>query len=443
VSVTGAVRETGLLRPGQRLVVLISGGCDSVCLIDVAATLCGCEQLRALHVNYGLRGPDSDADETLVRSLCGELGVALEVLRAPAPPRPGNLQAWARDLRYGAATRLALSRDARVATGHTASDQVETILYRLAASPGRRALLGMPVEDGLLVRPLLGVTREQTRQHCLERDLAWREDATNASADYARGRVRRDLVPALREVHPAAELNTLRSAELLREEAAVLDEVVSTALAGRDRIALAHLAELPPALARLVVVRLAEDAAGELVPGVGARVAELLRLGRHGGSAELDVGGGVRAVVEYGVLRMERAGGEPRLEPVAFAVPGSVRFGAWEIDCAIGPARPDDVAWAGGERWAGVLDADALGAELTVRRWRNGDRIAPLGLDGTKSLADLFSDRRVPRAERHRVPVVEAAGTIAWIPGVATAERFRVSAATRRTARMTARPHPA
>jgi tRNA(Ile)-lysidine synthase len=231
--------------------------------------------------------------------------VPLAVERAARPDdAPGNLQAWARDVRYAAAARLAAAAGpgARVAAAHTATDQAETILYRLAASPGRRALLGMPARSGRLVRPLLGVTREETAAWCRERGLGWREDATNASDRYARGRVRGGLVPALRAVHPAAERNVLRTAELLRDEAEVLDVVVGTALAGRDWIAVEHLAALPRALARLVVRRLAEDATGELCARAPGRLDEILALG----DGALDLGAGARAVVDGGVLRCER-----------------------------------------------------------------------------------------------------------------------------------------
>jgi tRNA(Ile)-lysidine synthase len=433
MSVFEEVRATGMLEQGDAVVVMVSGGCDSVCLLDVARELCGAQQLLALHVNYALRGEESEQDERFVRELCAGMGIELEVARAPAPPaEAGNLQAWARDLRYSAATRLALARDARVASGHTSSDQVETVLYRLAASPGRRALLGMPARDGRLIRPLLGLTREQTRTHCLERGLRWREDSSNASDRYTRARVRKRVVPALRELHPAAEANLLRTTELLRDEAAVLEEVVSTALSGRRRIALARLAQLPPALARLVVIRLAEDAAGKLIPGIGDRVGELLVLAPEGGSAELHIGGGVRALVEYGVLRFAPlgAGAEPP-EPVTLPVPGEVRFGAWRLACRI---EPDPGFAASGA----LFDADALGALLTVRGWRAGDRVAPAGLRGTKTLADLFGEHRVPKAERLTVPVVVAGEQIAWVPGLAAGEPFGVTTATRRTALLSA-----
>jgi tRNA(Ile)-lysidine synthase len=294
------VRETGLLAPGAPVVVLLSGGRDSVCLLDVAVRLAGREAVGALHVNYGLRA-GAGGDEELCRALCARFDVALSLHAAQRPEGSGNLQAWARDVRLGAGARLALERGAHLATGHTASDQAETVLYRLAASPGRRALLGMAEREGGLLRPLLRVTREETAAHCTARGLMWREDASNDDPAYARNRARAGLVPALRELHPAAERNVVRTAELLRDEAAVLDEVVETALAGRDHIAVAHLAALPPALARLVVRRLAEDAAGRLCARAPARLPDILALG----DGALDLGDGARAVVSDGLLRVE------------------------------------------------------------------------------------------------------------------------------------------
>ncbi|MDQ3676603.1 MAG: tRNA lysidine(34) synthetase TilS [Actinomycetota bacterium] len=295
------VRPTGLLRAGAPVVVLLSGGRDSVCLIDLAVRIAGADAVSALHVNYGLR-EQAAADERHCRALCEQLGVALEVEAVERPQDAGNLQAWARDVRLGAGARAAGARGAQLAAGHTATDQAETILYRLAASPGRRALLGMPERDGLLVRPLLRFTRAQTVAHCTARGLAWREDASNDDLAYARNRARANLVPALRELHPAAEANVVRTAQLLREEAAVLDEVVATALAGRDRIEVAHLAALPPALARLIVRRLAEDAAGRLCARAPGRLDDILALD----DGALDLGDGARAVVDGGVLRVER-----------------------------------------------------------------------------------------------------------------------------------------
>ncbi len=338
-----SVREGGLLAPddrtpvrdggrvgGRPILVMLSGGRDSTCLLDVAVALLGADAVSALHVNYGLREQAGD-DERHCAAFCRQLGVELHVVhadprQAPGAPAtrqpgdrdaarsgaaPGNLHAWARELRYAEANRLAERSDALIATGHTASDQLETILYRLAASPGRRALLGMVAGEGRLIRPLLGVSREHTAAYCRERGLRWREDASNDDPQYARARVRGSLVPALRSIHPAAEGNVLRTAALLREETELLERLVDDELAGAAGVSVERLRELPAALARMVVVRLAEDATGSYVPQAGDRVQEILALaGRspigRGGRAELHVGGQAGAVIEDGRLTMVR-----------------------------------------------------------------------------------------------------------------------------------------
>jgi tRNA(Ile)-lysidine synthase len=301
-AIEALVRAEGLLRADGPVVVLFSGGRDSVALLDLAVRISGVHHTAALHVNYGLRASAAE-DEAHCVALCGDLGVELTV-RRPASPSRGNVQGWARDVRYGEATRLAEERGgADIAAGHTATDQVETVLYRLASSPSRRALLGMRARDGALIRPLLGLTREQTTVYCEARGHAYVDDPTNDSDAYARNRARRELVPALRRLHPAAEANVLALLEILRDEAGVLDALVDEALAGRDRIALDELAAMPRALARLLVQALADRAAGGPASGTARRLAEIQAMGTD---AILDLPLGVRAVTEAGVLRFER-----------------------------------------------------------------------------------------------------------------------------------------
>jgi tRNA(Ile)-lysidine synthase len=294
------VRADRLLAPARPALVLLSGGRDSTCLLDLAVRIAGAGPVGALHVNYGLRDA-ADADERHCAELCSRLGVELEV-RHPRRPETGNLQAWARDQRYGAAAELAVARGADVAAGHTATDQVETILYRLASSPSRRALYGMSPREGRLVRPLLSFTREQTGAYCRERGLRWCEDETNSTDKYARGRVREGLVPALEAVHPGAISNVIALASVLRDEGAVLDAFVEETLEGRDRIELARLRALPVALARLVLQRLADGAAGGPAPGTARRADEVMAL-RDDAALDLPQ---VRALVERGMVRFVR-----------------------------------------------------------------------------------------------------------------------------------------
>ncbi|HET7455162.1 MAG TPA: tRNA lysidine(34) synthetase TilS [Solirubrobacterales bacterium] len=301
------VEAGGLLAGPEPLLVMLSGGRDSVCMLDLAVRARGAGAVGALHVNFGLR-EEADGDERFCRELCERLGAKLEVERASRPEGAGNLQGWAREVRYAAAERLAQASGATILTGHTADDQVETILYRLASSPSRRALLGMRPRDGRLARPLLGTTRAETTAYCEERGLAWRDDASNEEGGYRRNLLRRELIPELERIHPAARENVLRTAALLREEAELLDSLVDAELAGGEgaapgTIRHARFAELHPALRRLVLQRLADEAAGRPVAGA-ARFADQVASLTRGGSV-LDLGNGVRAVLEAGVLRAE------------------------------------------------------------------------------------------------------------------------------------------
>jgi len=401
--VLAAARDSGLVRAGEPLLVMVSGGGDSVALLDIAVRLGA--SVTALHVNYGLR-EGAESDEELVRELAGRLEVPLHV-RQVTLPAEGNLQELARDARYSLAEQLA---EGDYAAAHTASDQAETVLYRLAVSPGSRALHGMAPRRGRLVRPLLEVTRTEVRDHLRARGLEWREDPSNADRRFARARIRHDVLDALRELSPAAERTIAETARQLREEAELLDAAVAEALeelGGGPALSLDALREFPAALQRLVLRSLAGRTLSR------EELTRLLAVGNQG-TVSLDLGGGLRAVAEYGTLRFSRAADAEPPAPVELAVPGRARFGDWELEARL--EGPGDVA---------VTD---LGPAVTVRAWRDGDRMRPAGLGGTKSLQDLFTDRKVPRALRRTLPVVESGGEIVWVAGVAVDERFASAA---------------
>ena len=178
-----------------------------------------------------------------------------------------------------------------------------------------------------MIRPLLGWTREETAAYCRERGLAWREDASNESDAFARNRIRNELLPALRSIHPAAEANILRTLEILRDEAEVLDALIDT------DPSVERIAALPPALRRLTVQAIAGEGS------VGARADEILALGAGGGTATLDLGGGLRAVVEYGRLRFDHGPPAPP-EPARLPVPGARVFGTGRVTCELVRRRP-------------------------------------------------------------------------------------------------------
>jgi len=420
-ALTQTVRDSGLAAEGTRGVVLVSGGADSAAVAAGLAGALGADAVTALHLNYRLR-PDSDRDEATARELCELLGIELLVEHPELDP--GNVQAAARDARYAAAERVRRERSLDwIATGHTRTDLAETVIYRLSSSPGRRALLGLRPRRGAVIRPLLEVTRETARSLVNAAGLPFGDDPSNEEPLYARNRIRNEVLPVLREVGADPEGAIAETQAELSEESELLDRLAERMLRESGAVAAGAISretleELDPALRRLALRRLAELAAGGQVPLGRSRAALIWELVGKPEGGVVELGGGVEAHVEHGHVRFS-AGPEPEAPEATLTVPGECRFGAWALRADLETGVPP----ADGPEHA-VLDPDCLGGRLTVRGWREGDRMRPLGLSGTKTLQDLFIDRKVPRSLRHSLPVVLAGREIAWIAGVAVSEDF-------------------
>jgi tRNA(Ile)-lysidine synthase len=433
-----AIRASDLVPDGSSGVVLISGGADSACVAAGLAAVVARDRLVALTLDYRLR-ESSGQGVAACQDLCKRLGIEL-VVETPTLGS-GNLQAEARDARYAAAERLRARRGADwIATGHTRTDLAETLLYRLATSPGRRALLGLPARRGRIIRPLLSLGREDTRRLAAEAGLPFVDDETNLDPRFARNRIRSEVLPALHSLSDAAERNIAETRAELAEEAEALERATREALdaagagAGATAVRLEDLDREPTAVRRLALRILASRAAAREVALGRERAAEIERLARSPEGGEVDLGRGLRAVCEQGFVSFGFRLDEPAPEPASLAVPGHCRFGRWEIRAELrsAPVTPEGPELA-------TLDAAALGGEVLVRAWREGDQIRPLGMEGTKSLQDLFTDRHVPRSLRRTLPVVVAGERIAWIAGVAVSEEFRIEPGTREIAVLSAR----
>ncbi len=440
-----AILGSRLVGPGSRGVVMVSGGADSACLAAGLVEVAGRANMEALHINYGLRD-DSDRDEAVCRQLCARLRIDLRVERPKLGP--GNTQAGAREARYDAAERLRNSAGAKwIATGHTRSDLAETVLYRMTTSPGSRALLGLAPRNGRVVRPLLALGREQTRAVAGDIGLPYKDDPSNEDPRYARTRIRHEVLPVLREMNPAVERNIAATWAELSEEADALEGFAQDALLaagvidGETAIRADALSSLHPAIRRIALRRLARWALGRSSALGAVRAAEVWRVACRPEGGVVELSGGLMAICESGWIRFEA---EPRpadqeaikisrAATVGLPVPGVCSWGSWSLQAEVrdGIVRPSGPDLA-------TLDSDALGSDLGVRCWREGDRIRPLGLGGTKSLQDLFTDHRVPRSIRHSVPLVVAGDRIAWVPGLAVSEDFRIRPTTRSATVITA-----
>ena len=304
----GAVARGRLLAPGEPVVALVSGGADST-LLACALHALG-HPLETLHVAHALRGSASVADADACRALAAALGVPHRELDGAVAPGPG-MEARARERRRAAASSVRAGR--AVATGHTRDDRIETILYRLAASPGSAAFAALPAADGEgRVRPLLELGRDEVRAALHAAGIPWRDDPSNDDRLHARNRVRLDLLPAFRSLHPAADANLLRTAVLLAEDDAALDEVAAGLLAGRDELAAAAVAAAPAAVVRRALRRLAGFPAPR--PVAAERVIALARA--HAGAGSVPLGAGRIAERRYDRIAIVR-GGRRRLRPRA------------------------------------------------------------------------------------------------------------------------------
>jgi tRNA(Ile)-lysidine synthase len=331
-----------------------------------------------------------------------------------------------------------------IATGHTRSDVAETVVYRLAKSPGSRALLGMSPRAGRVIRPLLSLSREETRALASAASLPWIDDATNSDPAFARNRIRAEVLPALAEFSPETERNIAETRAELSEEAALLERVAYEALeragtsASETRLDARALRVWEPALQRLALRSLAERAAGRQVALGRARAAQIARIASEPEGGEIQLSGGISAICEAGFVSFrvsDPLDAAPAPAPGLLTLPGRCEVGEWEVRAELHPAP---VTPAGPE--LATLDAAALGEPLHVRTWLEGDRIRPLGMDGSKTLGDLFADRGVPRSQRTRVPIVTCGDRVAWVAGVAVSDDFRLGADTTAAAVITARP---
>lgn len=390
------------------MLAMVSGGPDSTCLMHLLAGLHD-GPVGVLAVDHGLRAEARDEARAVIDA-ARAMGLAAH-LAAPAPAPGAGVQERAREARLAAARRVAAEGGyARIATGHTATDQAETVLFRLARGAGRTGALGMAPQRGAFVRPLLCATAAETRAWCRERGLAVVRDPSNDDSAFARARLRARLAPALAAVHPGAEANVAAFAERLRDEAELLEPLVDAAwarCADEDGLDATALAAEPPAMRRLLVRRLAAVAglpAGAVAAEPLARALALLG-GRPGAVA--DLAGGAVAALERGrlVVAAPPARG-PAPRAVGLGVPGRARLGAVVVTAAPGHGaapRPERVA----VRAEGPLE---------LRAPRPGDRLAIAG-GGRRPVGRLLADAGVPARRRGEAAVVATPERVVWVAG--------------------------
>jgi tRNA(Ile)-lysidine synthase len=428
------IRRHAMLAGGERVVVGVSGGADSIALLHVLLTLAPAFDLRlhVVHVDHGLR-PESARDADDVVALGARLGVPVDVARVTVGG--GSLEAAARVARHAALEAAAERLGARrIALGHTADDQAETLLMRLLEGTGVRGLAGIPYVRGRIIRPLLDTRRTAVIALLARVGLPWLEDPSNADERFFRNRVRHSVLPRLAVDADGDVVDRL--ARLARGTREVLDAL--------DRMAASELARLArPEDGALVVSRsalaaLPRPVAAEVLraaaAGFGSRAP--LRAWGHRGLARILAEPRPRRPFRLGGVIVEVSGDRvrvgvaapPPLTPRELSVPGRVELP--EIGRAVeaivvsaaGYTPPRECDRAG-------FDAAALPARLLVRARRRGDRFRPFG-GGDRRLKSFLIDAKIPRWDRDRLPLIDAGADILWVAGVRRGAAAPVTAAT-------------
>lgn len=419
-----------LPQPPRHLGVAVSGGADSVCLLHVLFSLApewGVE-LRVLHLNHQLRGEESDGDEQFVAEMAQSLGLSYRSERVKIAEGE-NLEQAARE------ARLAFFARARqgdyVATGHTADDQAETVLFRFLRGSGPGGLAGiLPVTAEGLWRPMLEVRRQEIREWLSSRSLPSREDSTNTDARFARNRLRRDLLPALeREWNPNLAVLLGQTAMLARADEEYMEAETSRAMAGLGGklasdgayvIPVAGLVALPEAIRMRCLRRAVREIKGDL-RGIEfqdiRRVMTLLE--SQEGSGRLQVPG-VDVMRSFDWVRFVKLTDEPGERNWRVEVPGAGRYhspgGEVVLEQGDSGAAGDapERAYNEGADW---VDLDRFGFPLDLRNWRPGDSYQRVGANREERLKELFQTNRVPLWERRNWPMITKDDEILWVHG--------------------------
>jgi tRNA(Ile)-lysidine synthase len=446
-----------MLPPGTPVVAMVSGGADSMALLHLLAGghLGDDFVVSVLHVNHLLRGAESHADEALVTSECARLGVECRVVRFDvagyAAAEALNLEDAGRRVRYRFADEEADARAAalglnpaaaRVAVAHTLDDRIETFLMRLLSGAGAGGLASIRHVRDRIARPLLDASRADVRAWLAAQPHAvWHEDATNLDTTRLRARIRHELMPALLEIEPALRTTLVRTMNVLADEDELLagmaaafarDFAANEQRPGEIALDRAMMATLTRAMQRRTVRAALEDAFPE-ASRLESEHIEALVDGLADESFARDLPEGLRAFSEYGKMIISRRGGQsPGVAPCLLSIPGSVDLGA----AGSLEARPADAGDVSGERYSVVVDAGGARA-FTVGPAREGERMRPLGMGGTKKLSDLFTDEKVPNRDRHATPVVRDGKRVVWLAGVRMSDEYKVGPRTTRAVRLT------
>lgn len=438
------------LQPGDKIVVAVSGGADSICLLHLLRQLAFSRAftLHVAHLNHGFR-PEASQEADFVRRRCEKWNIPITLSALPVPriceEQRLSKQEGARQVRYAFLKEVAKEVGARwVALGHTADDQAETFLIRLLRGAGSQGLGAIPrMRDGMIIRPLLMISREQILNELSREEIAFIEDPSNQQDVYLRNRIRHRLLPLLEEYNPKMKEALFREAELLQEENDFLNHYMEALLPGlgiernKGEIAfdLERLKSLHPALQRRIV-RWGLDQLYPGLKGIGFKHIETILTKALPGPTGKVYSFPRRFRIEKGYTRLflrttaseeEQAEASLRLLPSEVSLspsPSPIDLPQWGLRLTLSLHRNGEVPFSFSS-CAASFDFDRISTPLTLRVWRPGDSFVPTGMGGgRKKLQDLFIDAKIPKSRRASIPVLTCSEGILWVVGLRLDDRF-------------------
>lgn len=441
--VLAAIAEYGMLRPGDFVLVGVSGGADSMCLLHFLCSQAASlgVTVAAAHLNHCLRGEEAERDEAHVRRWCAQEGIPLAVERqdiaALAQEKGLGVEACGREARYAFFSRVA-APGAKIATAHTLSDSMETFLLNLARGAGTTGLCGIPPVRGAVIRPLIRVTRPEVEEYCRRNGVPYVQDSTNGSLDYARNRVRHNVLPALFALNPSLPRALSRAMRRMEQDEAYFAPLAARALEGAaageedEGYVVPRLLALEPAVQSRALLLAARQAGAQPEEAHIVRMAGLLAAG----AGALDLPGGVRARVRGGLLYFSKQGAHgalPVSDEIALAPPQRLVFCNKPYQVALFK-RKDFLIDEKIHKmlFTNCLDYDTISGRLVLRGRRAGDCFSPCGRGVAKSLKNLFQEAGIPAEKRPFIPLLCAGSEIVWIEGFGPAQGAQVTGRTQK-----------
>jgi len=435
-----------MIAPGDVVIVATSGGPDSMCLLDMLERL-GAElsfELEVAHYEHGIRGENSRLDAQFVQKAATSRGLKLTVEAGDVPSqaalRKMSVEEAARESRYAFFERILdkYGDNTKIALGHTATDQAETVLMRLLRGAGIRGLSAISPVRGPYIRPLIDIEREDVVNYLEMRSLSWCEDETNLAMDALRNRIRHELMPVLeRNFNPRLVEALSRTADVCRLAVDYLDKIaekiVRENVVRRDKgffLEREVFAAEHPAIAAAVFEALWRMARGNLRKLRYEHRMHILEASSEGRSGIFCLPDDwIAAVDSGGLLLSPEPPGKPPEYELPLEIPGETRIRATGAIITAEIIERNSIleSWKSAAPEDAYLDLDAIKAPLVVRSLKPGDRMEPLGGAGTRKLQDIFTDLKAPRWMRAMVPVIAAGDEIVWVAPLKIAHTFRVT----------------